>query len=81
MTIFTAIVEDRHTDTRVYLFTREGDAVAFAQKVAADSAHDKSDIEEKLNNEMKKAGWLYYARYSCEGDSVRVVPCELDAAL
>ena len=79
MTIFAVIWEDRHTDTEVHLFSKEWDAIVFAQKSAANSARDKGDIEEELNDAMKKAGWRYYARYSCEGDSIRVVPCELDA--
>ena len=79
MTIFAVIWNDRHADTEVHLFSTADKAIEFAQQSATVSAREPGDIEEGLNEFMQRSGWLYYASYSCEGDSIWVVPCELDA--
>lgn len=72
MKVYVAMIDDRHTDTEPYVFTTPDAAIAYAQGAASDGAHDDADIEEETI-----VGWLYYARYSDEGDSVWVIEKEL----
>jgi len=74
MTIYVTMVADRHTDPEPYLFTTAAAAIAYAEAAAAENATDPDDIEEE-----PVEGWLYYARYSVEGDSVWVLGKEIDA--
>ena len=78
--VYVAILEDRHCDVQVEVFSEKEDAVEWAEEAALLNAHHEEDIEkEELTAGMRKEGWLYYAVYSCEGDSVRVVQKEVDA--
>jgi hypothetical protein len=78
--IYIVITEDRHADTEVTPFTYEGDAIRFAEQEVADNARHPESIEaedRELSDAVKADGWLWYCRYSSEGDSVRVVRREL----
>lgn len=72
MKVYVLIVEDRHSDTDVQVFASADLAVARAKAVAAKYARSPEDIEER-----QIAGWIYFANYSCESDSVRVVEREV----
>lgn len=72
MEIFAVILEDRHTDTDVEVFSDSDIAIGYARKMANEFAHG-DEVDETLDDNMKEAGWIYHGCYSCEGDSVRVV--------
>jgi len=72
MKIYLVIIEDRHTDVDVIPFLDEKMAVDYAKAAALAYCHDPEDFEEE-----DIEGWLYYARYSSEGDCVRVIESEV----
>ena len=71
--IYVAMVKDRHCDPEPYVFTTPEAAIEYARSEAHEYARTPEDVEEETID-----GWLYYARYSCEGDSVWVVGKVLD---
>lgn len=75
MDIYVGIIEDRHTDVNVEVFTSSDVAIAWARKLA--QSFGPVD-EPELNKSMVADGWVYYGVYSCEGDSIRVVRRTLD---
>lgn len=77
--VFVAILEDRHCDTEVYVFSVEAEAVEFAKEMAEEFSRG-DEIDEEMNAEMVKDGWVYRGCYSCEGDSIHVVKRILDEA-
>ena len=66
------MVNDRHTDTDAEVFTTADAAIDFARRAAREYNRHADDYEE-----AEIAGWLFHARYSCEGDSVWVIEKEL----
>ena len=76
---YVAIWDDRHSDTTADVFSTAEKAIEWAKRMARESDRH-GELTEELTESMKKAGWLYYACYSCEGDSIRVVRCEVDSA-
>jgi hypothetical protein len=62
------VISDRHGDTDVEIFTAADTAIAYAKAAATEYCRHPQDFAEEQID-----GWLYYARYSCEGDNVRVV--------
>ena len=71
--MYVLILEDRHTDVGVRIFTDREKAVGEAKKMAVEYAHREEDLEEE-----EISGWLYYCRYSCEGDCVSVREVEVE---
>jgi hypothetical protein len=67
-TIYVAMIADRHDDPEPYLFETADEAIAYARRTAQAFAHEPEDVEE-----ASVEGWLYYATYSVEGDSVWVL--------
>ena len=78
--VFVVMIEDRHCDPTVEVFSTEDAAINYAKAVVDKYSRDKSDIVESLTDNIKRAGWLYHATYSCEGDSVRVEREVVDGA-
>jgi hypothetical protein len=74
-TVYVVVWEDRHTDTTVFPFVYDADAVSWAR--AKVRSLDPADLDETLTEGMRRAGWLYYGCYSLEGDNIRVVPTTL----
>ncbi|MHA2063023.1 MAG: hypothetical protein ACXABY_01445 [Candidatus Thorarchaeota archaeon] len=74
--LYLVIQEDRHTDVEVRAFTTAEAAVSTA-RVIVESYADPDD-DEQGHNPYPVSNCLYYGRYSSEGDSVRVVACELE---
>ena len=54
------------------MFTTADAAIDFARRAAREYNRHADDYEE-----AEIAGWLFHARYSCEGDSVWVIEKEL----
>jgi hypothetical protein len=76
MKVFIAIHEDHHTDTEVKVFKYRDDAIGYAQDTAKE--FDRfGDLDENISEIMQKAGYLYYGRYSCEGDHLAVFEKEV----
>jgi hypothetical protein len=74
MKIYAVIIEDRHTGTTFKAFSQSEKAVAYAKEIAFDYSREcPEDFEE-----LKVTGLLYFATYSCEDDSVRVIEVELN---
>jgi hypothetical protein len=66
-TVYVVMMADRHADPEPEVFTDRDAAVAYARKFAEDSGRE---VEE---HDPPPGGWLYYATYSPESDSVWVV--------
>ncbi len=75
MEIFLAICMDRHIDPYIRPFS----TFEKAKECCDDFTEDAEELEiQELTDSMKKDNWLYYAEYSCEGDSVRIEKRILD---
>lgn len=74
MNLFIAICCDRHIDEVVRVFSTQESAVAYCKEFASEEELE----EQELNASMVRNGWVYYATYSVEGDSVRVEKGTLD---
>lgn len=72
-TIYVVIQEDHSAGAHVTLFSDADVAVEWAKAQVRDNNSDPEDIDEELTDFMRQAGWLYYGRYSLEGDMFRVV--------
>jgi hypothetical protein len=72
MKVYAAIIEDRHVDTDVEIFTTDSSAIDWARNFAKKYARHQDDYQE-----VTIPGWLFYARYSVEGDKIHVVEKEL----
>lgn len=72
MKIYNAIIQDRHTDTKVKPFLDKQMAIDYARSKAKEYCRRKEDYEEQ-----EIPGWLFYAEYSCEGDCVWVTEHDL----
>jgi hypothetical protein len=73
MRIYVVMVADRHADPVPYLFTDPDVAVAYARQWAREHSLDGEIEEDDID------GWLYYATYSVESDSVWVLAKDVDA--
>jgi hypothetical protein len=71
--VYVAIINDRHADTEAYVFSTAEAAIGYARSCALEYARQLEDFEEK-----QIEGWLYYATYSCESDSVWVTERTID---
>ena len=74
MMVYVAIIHDRHAEPDAEVFTTADAAITYARTWAQEHAHFPDDFEE---HDVKE--WLYYADYSCEGDSVWVLEKNIDA--
>lgn len=72
-TLYVIQVHDRHSEDSLYVFTDVRRAIGYARNEAKKYCRFYDDYKEK-----KVADWIFYAEYSCEGDYVRVIKCELD---
>ncbi len=72
MDVFIVLIEDRHSDPTVEVFQEAPAAIARAKAIVREYARYPEDVAEGLNEAMVRARWLYYGKYSCENDSVRV---------
>ena len=67
-TVYVVMINDRHSDPGAEVFTYPGDAIVYAKRIAKEYGSHPDDYEEQ-----DIQGWLFYARYSVEGDSVWVI--------
>lgn len=76
LTLYVAMICDRHTDPEPYVFTTKEAAIAYARAEALGLVHE--DHPEDFDESEMPEGWLYHATYSGEGDSVWVIEKKLD---
>ena len=76
MRVYVAHLSDRHCDHQVKVFRKVKDSITHAEEWAKNGAeHNDCKVIEHRN---PPDGWLYYARYSEEGDCVWVTEEELE---
>ena len=71
--VYLVITEDRHTDVQIEVWADKELALQRARKIATDMLSSwlgKLEIEDVPT-------WLYYARYSTEGDCVHVEEADI----
>ncbi len=71
--IYIVIDENPSEDTHVYPFTDKDKAISEARKAAKKYARRPEEYVQETFD-----GWLFYARYGCEGECIRVVATTLD---
>ena len=76
-TYYILLHEDRHADPDVELWADPDEAVARADALVREYAFEPEDIDDEMNDSMARAGWLYHASYSPEGDRVTVYSVQL----
>lgn len=85
MTIYVVMIEDRHRDVEVHLFSDFKVALEYASEAATDlcrgSVHDPDHFDEEYRTPAPESTYKihYYARYSTEGDSVTLLETVLDS--
>jgi hypothetical protein len=72
--VYVVLVQDRHADPDIKVFADAIDAIEYADReLKTGSRHCPENIEVyELTQSMLDDGWIFFATYSCEGDSVRV---------
>ncbi len=77
--VYALLIEDRQADAEVRIFSTEKKAVKFAKEVCVENAKRPDDYDEQeLSDFMQKQGWVFYAKYSPQGDCVTVLKREVD---
>jgi hypothetical protein len=70
--VFVVLIEDRHADVDVEVYTDRDKAIARGRELAKEYCRYEDDYEENTN-----PAWLFNATYSCEGDNITVYEREL----
>ncbi len=76
MTIYVAMVDDRHEDTKPHLFSDPERAVEFAKRKIAELAGDPDEVE--LEPIPDWSDWIYSASHETSSSAVWIVPREMD---
>lgn len=79
--IYVVMIEDRHVDVEVELFISKERAIERAREIFNEEDRYSDGKDEKLSPSMIEDGWVYFAIYSCESDSVRVMERKLNENL
>ena len=66
--VFVVVIEDRHADVDVEIWNDKEAAINRGRELAKKYCRHEDDYEEEQISD-----WLFYARYSCEDDSCRVI--------
>ena len=79
MKLYILINEDDHYEPDVSVFDNKMMALRVASKLARDKAYEPSDYNvHAITHSMAQDRWLFFATYSPETGSVRVVERELN---
>jgi hypothetical protein len=80
--IYVTMINDRHVETKAYLFSTKEKAIHFAKHVLDENVGSTEwvhpDDRSMTPNELKTAGWLFYGCYSTEGDELWLLETEVD---
>lgn len=72
--VFVVVWKDRYCDTDIIVYKNKDEAIKFAKDNANKLAKKYNhEIDEEINEFMKKDNWVYYGCYSCEGDNITVL--------
>lgn len=71
MKVYTILLQDRHCDPKITVYADRQQAIDKARSIAKE--YDRHGEYE----EMQIADWVFHATYSCEGDCVTVLECEV----
>lgn len=74
--VFVVLLQDRHADPEVAVFSDREIAIRFARETAQEMARHPEDYEEK---QIK--GLEFFASYSCESDCISVYKTTIDAEI
>ena len=66
MKLYIVLWDDHHCDTEVTPFTNFDEAVEWVRSEIMQMGAPSEEIEEDMESE------LYFARYTCEGDYIRI---------
>jgi hypothetical protein len=77
MEIYCVILEDKHYDVDVKVFSDHDKAIKYAEELARYYGDDEFDAQ-PITKSMLNDGYVFYVTYSCEGDSVTVIKRVLD---
>lgn len=70
--VYVIIIEDRHSDVEVEVWSDRGLAIDRARELAKKYCRHEEDYEEQEID-----GWEFMAVYSCESDCCRVIKSEV----
>lgn len=77
--VWVVLIEDRHTDVIAEVWSSRDAALGRGQAIATELARDAGDVVVgELTSRMQEDGWLWWATYSVESDSVRVIETRID---
>lgn len=77
MKLWVVLIEDRHSDVEVEVWLSRDEALERAAELVVEYSRYPEDLSSgDLNDAMIQSGWIFYMRYSGEGDCVRVVETE-----
>ena len=71
MKVFLVIIEDRHVDVEVQVFSEKRDAIRVANGIVHLYDYEPEEPDEPVD------GWIFHATLSCEGACVRVKEAEV----
>ena len=72
MDIYLVVIQDRHAETEVKAFFDRSEAIKFARDCAIELASREQDYKE-----LEIDGWEFFAKYSPDGDHIRVLKREI----
>lgn len=70
--IFIVLTVDRHGDIEAMPFYAQVPAIEYAKAQVEENARHPEPRDTELTEEMRKDNWIWYCRYSNEGDYVAV---------
>lgn len=80
MKFYNVIVNNRHVDLDVYLFSDKNIAVEKAKELAKEYCRHEEDYKESIWG-VPQQGMLGYINYSCESDCVYIYEVILDVLI
>lgn len=78
MRLYVVIVDDKHTDTDVALFSDVDKAIRYAHQTAEEYGYEKRDPEYWAQEATPPVGFLYHAVSPASESSLWVVVRDLD---
>jgi hypothetical protein len=77
--VYTVLVNDRHADPEITVFVDEHFALKYANE-ELDKYRQRDpevEIDDELNEDMIKDGWIFFAQIGGEDDYIRVQKTKL----
>lgn len=81
-TLYVVVVNDRHSDPTPFVFTEPERAIEEARQLFEERFDPEDAADDELGEQDPGDDWLYYAKWSHEGDDdVWVIERKLDAPI